>query len=125
MEPTEWKQQSPERQRSTERRSTGKPAESHQSRQGLRIIQGKRLQCKSSFHPLPTHTSKWSRPRLCRLPYSPRAHTQRPCQSSRRLRLTLAWGPGRRPEKDELTVLLHLYVAAESLSLPLFKNLFL
>lgn len=76
MEPTEWKQQSPERQRSTERRSTGKPAESHQSRQGPRIIQGKRLQCKSSFHPLPTHTSKWSRPRLCRLPYSPRAHTQ-------------------------------------------------
>lgn len=90
MEPTEWKQQSPERQR-----SAGKPAESCQSRQGPRIMQGKRLQCKNSFHP-PPPTSKWSRPRLCRLPYSPRAHTQQPRQSSRRLCLTLAWQAGER-----------------------------
>lgn len=39
MEPAEWKLPPPERQH-----STGKPAESHQSRQGPRITQRKRLQ---------------------------------------------------------------------------------
>lgn len=61
MEPTEWKQQSPERQR-----SAGKPAESCQSRQGPRIMQGKRLQCKNSFHPPPhTHTHPSGADRGC------------------------------------------------------------
>lgn len=69
MEPAEWKLPPPERQH-----STGKPAESHQSRQGSRITQRKRLQ-RLELLPSPrTHTSEWSRLKPCRRPYSPCRH---------------------------------------------------
>lgn len=103
-----------------------KAAQSHQSRQGPRILQEKRLQCKSSFHlPHHTHTHPSGADRGCAdFP----THLAPIHSGSARALGGYAWhwpgGPGR-PEKDELTVLLHLYMVAESLSLLLFKNLFL